>query len=339
MKDFEKLIREMKFKKAIEETRKITDDFWKTQIITNILSEAIRVKDADLNSIIDEISEISMMMENNKYRALKEISIILAKANMFEKAIEIVNLIGKPEYKVETMKLVAFNIASIMDNINKQALFEKLIFVACKIRQKEFKIEALTDIIECLISMKDFTLAIKTTNKIDDEKAREIALSNIASGYADNRNYEKAIETINTIKKSEYKSFVLRSIIGNLAKEDNFTKSYIFADLLTIANTIKNDYEKANTLRDMAVSMAINGEFEKAIEITNSIELDFWKSDSLMYISIEFAKRNMFDEAINISEKIEDNIKKIRSFQNIAECLHQQGLLSKEIEIRKKFHL
>lgn len=282
MEEIKKLLEKKEFGEAIKQTNSIIDDFWKANVLREILSELLTMNNYSeyhKDTLIDEIIEVIMRMNKNRYRTLKDVSIILVKAQLFEKAIEIANLISRTEYKVEALKIISDKLISSKNvDINKNNLFSRLIFIATKIRIKEFKMKALKHLVEKQIEEHNFNEAIKLTEKMDDRKTKELSLSDIACGLANIENYTKALEVAKLVRKAERKVFILHNISVNMSK---------------------------------------SREFEMAIETTNLIKDDFWKSDALMHISIELTNNNNFEKAHEIAESIDDNLKKKRAYKHI----------------------
>ncbi len=331
------LINKLQFNDALLEANRIVDEFWRTQVLCDILLNIVKSSPSDTVELIDEIIDSAMKMGKNRNKALMRFCSILLKSGHYYKSVEAADLIGRAEYKSEPLISVA-DYLSQYGNFDKSEIFDRITFSAGKIRMEDFKIEAYKKIIEAMINLKFFDKAMKLSGKISRKKDEQQALALIAAGYSREVDFDKSIEIAGLITKSEIKSFVLRTIIGDMAK-NKITDSALINKLLNIASSIKDGYEKSSSLRDIVVDLVMNKEFEKALEITLKIEHDFWKADSLMYLSVGLSKEGNFDKAMEIVDTIEDHSKKFRALSKISEGLEKAGLKDRLEILRKKFDI
>lgn len=328
MGKIEILIEKKKFYEALTHTESIIDEFYKGQLLSKIVegvtNENYMIEEED---IIDEIVQSTMKMRQNKYKTLMKINKILVNEKRYHKAVEIINLMGSSEY---TKNAVNYILDKLEQNENEipdaDKLYDKLGYTASKIRVPEFQSEAMKSIIAQLSKKSQFDKAIRLLNKIKDKRAKESSLSTIVIELAMKGNIERAMLLSEKIKKSELKASAIRNIIENLnSKKINTVQQKKWVDtLIQRAETIKSDYEKNGTLRDIAIGVAKSKNIEKAMMTADKIKDPFWKDDALMHISITASKQQKYTQAEKVFNMITDERKKDRAMKTVSKNKKQQ---------------
>ncbi len=322
MTEIEKLIQQKKFYDALAYTEHITDEFYKGQILSQITENLISKNEIiEEEDIIDEIVQSILRMRKNKYKSLIKINKILISKKRFHKSSEIINLMGSSEYTAEALDYLCENLNRVTSTIsNIKKLYDKLGYIASKIRVPEFQSNAMKSLITHLAKNQYFDKSISLLNKIKDKKTKEFLTGTIAIEIAITGDFERALNISEKVKKSKIKASVVRAIIDSLIRFKGDFDSYekIIKKLILITDTIKNEYEKNGALRDIAIGIAKLGELNKAVSITEKINDTFWKSDSLMNISINASKQQKYLQAENIAMMIVDERKKHRALNSIS---------------------
>jgi tetratricopeptide (TPR) repeat protein len=334
------LIHKQQFSKALSEANRIIDEFWRTQILCDILFGIVKNAPKDTEELIDELIESVMKMGKNRYKALIRFSSIMLKSGYYYKSLEVADLISKAEYKSEAL----INISEYLckyGNFDKSEIFDRIACSSGKIRIDEIKNQTYKKIIENMVKLGFLQKSMKLSGKITQMKSRQQAKAFIAVAYSKNGEYNKAIDIADTITKAEIQSFILRTIVSDVAKNEPNDKNNktLIVKLLNIASAIKNEYEKSCSLRDIVVGLVEKHDFQKAIEICDTIDNDFWKADAMMYVAVGLSKNGYYDNALEIVDKIEDQSKRLRAVSKISEGLERDRYKEKLDYIKEKYDI
>jgi hypothetical protein len=110
-------------------------------------------------------------------------------------------------------------------------------------------------------------------------------------------------------------------------KIDNIDKA------LEIANSIEDNYHKAEALSSIAQKTDDKELMNKALEVASSIKYDWDKSKALSSIMEKTDDKELMDKALKIANAIRDDWDKFKALSSIVQKTDDKGLLAKALEI------
>lgn len=275
-----------KLEAAIKTADRIADKSWRGQALQRIVEGYLN--SGDLNRAI----EISESIEPTYYHvmALGSIAVTQAQRGAHETARStLAAAIEYAQVKEEQLVLLPIIAGFQVKTGEIDSAFETL-----QSLQESGKYWGFRNIPKALAEQGEFAKAVDTANMIEDKNDRASALQSIAQEQVKARRYDAALETVKLYEK-----------LG--LDETSF------------------DFLRKETLHDIAVSQAQDGELKAALETARTIENPEFKEKAQADISIYQAQTKNYAAALEIAQSVEGSHSRARALWNIAAIQAEAG--------------
>jgi hypothetical protein len=224
--------------------------------------------------------------------SLKEMAIKLAENNLFDKALQIVNLIDDNEQKKKEFEKKDKQVFYMEGDDERNKVLDKIL---AKGDMKEFQ-----KTIEGLI------------HGGMDEKSSTI--EGIVKELAKAGEVERALKIANNIDKSNSKfAYAMEHIIDYLVENKEFDRALNIAQSLEESSGTNSDsadniakYAKSNAYSKIAQKLMKTGDFEEALRISNSIDHKDIKIETLTEIAKGFMESEQRTKALDLFQSTID---------------------------------
>ena len=214
-----------------------------------------------------------------------------------------------------------------------------------------------TNVLEIIDSIKVFSTIAKISNEVDKEKILKTALEfanniktkkdriecltiivPILSITQKNKILSKALNIIHGIKDPIEMVISICLIISSYRTFDKRTGNSLLTDMLEYIETIQDKEVKYEGLQIIAIELAKQGKFQKALKLTDDILSDIQKSAALNAIAIELSKVDKIELAHQVLLEINDNEEKIKCWNDLAYEFLTKRTINDAINKKNKFN-
>lgn len=303
------------YNNIMTDASEIKDDFYRCNIVKDTAQVLTKIDDIDKISAFEKLMDFASGIYVDEDRSEAFISIVrnLLNSDIKDKKIDMINKIilymdniRASNVKSSAFGMICLEVASIkVEKSEKLPLLKNIIRIVNNLDDKT-KPPAFSKIIKSLVEndINDptlFDIVIKSLKSISSNKIKADILKKIieeltpeekATEDSINRHefYYNIVETVKDIysdkSKSELFSMISKKIVL-LSDNNPIKKEDIYKSIINNTMDIVSEYHRANTLEDIAESLAKCGFFETAIEIVGVIEDDNHKSLAVKKISRE----------------------------------------------------
>ncbi|MGB3208445.1 MAG: hypothetical protein WBB28_25955 [Crinalium sp.] len=167
---------------------------------------------------------------------------------------------------------------------------------------------------------KQFSSAIATTKKMDDNLIQAVTLVDIAGMYAEKGQYTQAKQLVNSIQGYDtFKSQLLARIASKYALSGKPQQaSQTFMQALRLAKTLDAKLMRDGAIADIAIEYAAAGQYKQALQLTKTIKDESEKPKALAGIVTQYALAGQFDQALNLAKTIGDDYYKSKALESMA---------------------
>jgi tetratricopeptide (TPR) repeat protein len=249
-----------------------------TQPAGEVLIQAIQVANA--------IASESGMRES----LLREIASEYAKANQFDRALQVAEAITIPFYRADALTAIVGAYAK-----------------AGKTEQAE-------------------KLAAQGVQNIPDPAARSALLSSLAAVYANAGQFESALRFVNQIELEFFRLDGLAEIAAAYAKAGQREPAdRIFADVLPRAKAFIDPSIRETILSGIVRRLVAAEKRSEALEIAQSPEIGNYRDFAFTEVTRAYADAQQFDQALKVAAELKDAFPKSRALMAIAEGYRKAG--------------
>ena len=271
--------------------------------------------------------------ESARGKALKEVSIEMAKQGKAKEAIAYSRGIYAEPYRSSAMR-------AICSELVKKGMIDEALESAQGISYSDMRSSALKEISFAYAKDGNSEQAISNAQSINNESDRNSALKNISTELAKLGKFDDALATAQSISYESEKNSALNEISKELAKQGRKNEA------LDYAQDINDLYWRSIALMDISTELSKMGllddsaaVFEKALECARGISLKSYKSRALKYISTELFKQGkaeesyaLIQEALKFVYESIDEILNASVHEEICIELARQGKFKEAIE-------
>jgi hypothetical protein len=281
----------------------------------------------------------SIIDDNEKKSALKEIAILLANQGEIEKSIQAAEGINDDREKLSTFNGIAVILANQGKLAKSSVKLVKSLQKDDGVNNDYYKL-AITEIVLLLAKQNEIEKSIQIAEGINDDYHKSFALKEIAVVLANQGNLlesnnlmQNSIQKAEIIKTDWHKSEVFAEIAFALTNQGKFEESNKLIDKsILIAEGINDLILKSFVIEKIAVALANQGEIDKSIQIVEVINDDNEKSWALSAIAVLLAKKGEIERSIQTVECIKYDSAKSSALKQIAVLLANQGKIEKSIQ-------
>lgn len=249
-----------------------------TQQADEVLVQAIQVA----NAIFSE----SGMRES----LLREIASEYAKANQFDRALQIADAIRIPFYRADALTAIVGAYAK-----------------AGKTEQAE-------------------KLAAQSVQNVPDPAVRGALLASLAAAYANAGQFETALRAVNQIELEFFRLDALAEIAAAYAKAGQREPAdRIFADVLPRAKAFSDPSIRETILSGMVRRLVAAEKRSEAMEIARSPEIRNYRDFAFTEVTRAYANAQEFDQALKVAAELQDAFPKSRALMAIADGYRKAG--------------
>ena len=336
------------FKEAFEIAHKISDQLQFADTLGEIAFQLALAGHADQASSTFE-EALAIMLNNEeaedpRYRLLSDIAIKMARANLIDQSLAVIQILRASELKIISLSEVAFQLSKNHQLLKVQELLDQAlrhIDVIFDVTDDDIDLHNQSRFLQMLIKpmiKADFLdQALVAATRIPVEQERAKSLSKIAIWLVQTNQFAKAetvlnqaFETARSINFYDGLSSVLKTIATELAKKGSFDQALaivqIVPDVETQAgtlNAIASEQVQAGLLPEASAT------FQLAIKAAQAIpyisEDKDRRSTVLQLIVANLTQAGLFDQALAAVEFIPEKNERLGLVSNIALQLVQAG--------------
>lgn len=290
---------------AIKYIGKIKDNICKGQALIKVSEEMYLKGKLNTSHLIKEaLVNVSKFKDetSDKNYLLEDLSIWLALVGEINQSIKNVKQISDQFKKMLAIKKISFN-WSLNYNFNH---IVKLYQEAIKINPKqENKLSKLEEIAFELFNQGKLNESIFVVQGINEKQDQFNVLIKIYTELIKNGMLNDALIVSRCIEE-DWKVGVLANLSTEFAKNGNFKiSSKLIQQCLKEIELFNLDLNKNIAYKDIAVQLANQSKFTKAINIVNNNIEDYeYKREAFLEIALAFAKQGMLSKAIKLNKEI-----------------------------------
>jgi tetratricopeptide (TPR) repeat protein len=285
------------FQEALSKVNGVLDPFKRVELLFSLLKNLVligRSKEAILFAQ-------GLRDEDDRNRAISEISIGLIELGFIDKAIACAFLIEENYRKSYTLREISVELA-------KQGNLEF----------------ARTILLESLDSAR----------LISDRHQNYVAIKAIAVEFVKRFSFEESYNCVRDIADIKDKSLVLKDIAAELFRQGKKEEAAsVIAESLVYIEEISTERAKYRTLVSICAELANQGMIEKALNCIRDILDEKVKSQILSAIASELVKRGDIDIAITCYHDISEVSRRVFVLKEIINELAKKGKIEKAIEL------
>jgi tetratricopeptide (TPR) repeat protein len=196
---------------------------------------------------------------------------------------------------------------------------------ADSITDVEVRGNTLIGISEKLLKAGDIDKAIEVANAIPDAYARSEVISSISKALMKNNETDKAIEAANTLDNPIRKAFILWGIsmslkaLGNFEKASEVTKAA--RDNINLLDIRNIGQDREFRPAEVAHALAIVGDNDEALIVANRIRPAEWRDITYKNISLTMAANGDTDKAFEVAKLINNQLRQEEVLETIIDAL------------------